>query len=235
MPVAAEDLHDVGEVLLALAVVGRYPLDRVGEQRAVERVAAGVELVDSPLRRRGVALLHDPQERTVSAAHDPPEAREIAPRGQHGDGVASLVVRVDELLQGRTAQQRHVPVGDDDRARHRSHGLDNHPHGMARAKLLILDDDVRMRRCLGGRRAHLLPRVPDDDHESLRRKVAGGGDRVPEQRTSRKRVQHLGSPGLHPGALACCEDHNRGRGSFAHEQRISSGIGPNTCRGHLPP
>ena len=179
--------------------------------------AARVELVDGPLRCRGVALLDDPQERTVGVAHDPPETREIAPRGQHGDSVPSLVVRVDELLQGRTAQQRHVPVGDDDSARHRADGLDDHPHSVARAKLLPLNDDVRVWCRLGDRRAHLLPRVADHDHEPLRRKVAPCLDRVPEQRTSRKCVQHLRGTGLHPGALACCEDHYRGRGSFAHE------------------
>ena len=216
MPVAAQDLHDVGEVLLVLAVVGRHPLDGVGEQRAVEGVAPGVELIDGALGLGRVALLDDPQEGAVGVAHDPPETREVAPRGQHGDRVARRLVPARQFAERLPAQQRHVTVGHDDRACQGANGLDDHPHGVPGAKLLLLDDDVRPRYRGDGRRAHLFLGVPDHDREPLGGEVARGRERVPEQGPPAQRVQHLGGAGLHPGALAGGKHHNRGQGSFAH-------------------
>src|SRR5712691_8046036 len=62
--VAAKDRDDIGEVLLALGIVGRKPLHRVGQQVAVEGVHARVDLVDQPLPGAGVCFLDDPGERS---------------------------------------------------------------------------------------------------------------------------------------------------------------------------
>ena len=143
VPVAAQDPHHVGQVLLLLGVVGRHPFDRVREQRAVEGVAARVVLVDGELRRGGVALLHDAEERPVGVPHDPPVARRVTGGGQHRDGVAARVVNVHELAQRLAAQQRHVPVRDDDGAAEVAKRLGDHPHRVPGAELLVLDDDQR--------------------------------------------------------------------------------------------
>ena len=202
----------------ALLVVGRHPLDRVGQQRAVEGVAAGVVLVDGPLGGRGVALLDDAQERPGRVAHDPPVAGGVTARGQHGDRVARRLVRVDQLAQRLAAQQRHVAVADDHGAGDGADRLQHHPHRVAGAELLVLHHDVSLGRGGQGSRGDLLPRVPDDHDQPLRGQLLRRGQRVPEQRPAAQRVQDLGGAGLHPGALAGGEDHHCGRGSFAHAQ-----------------
>ena len=200
-----------------LAVVRGHALDRVSEQSAVEGVAPGVELIDLALRRRGVALLDYPQERAVRITDDPAEAGKVTSRGQHGHGVGGRHVAAGKIVQRFAAQQRHVAVGDHYRARHRADGLSDHPDCVAGAELLLLDDDGRLRGRRGDRSAHLLLHVPHHDHEPLRVKFRRRCDRVPEQRAPGKRVQHLRGTGLHALALAGGEDHDCGRGSFAHE------------------
>ena len=52
--------HDVGEVVLALGVVGRDAPEGGGDDTAPEAVDRHRHLVDGPLLRVGVDLLHDP-------------------------------------------------------------------------------------------------------------------------------------------------------------------------------
>ena len=49
VPGLAQDRQDVGEVLLALALSVRTLPERVGQERPVEGVDAGVDLADRPL------------------------------------------------------------------------------------------------------------------------------------------------------------------------------------------
>jgi hypothetical protein len=58
----------------------------------------------------------------------------------------------------------------------------------------------------------LFGAVTDDDGDGTRRQRAGGIDHVRDQRTSRKRVQHLGQRGVHALALSGSEDHDVERG-----------------------
>ena len=109
--VATQDRHHVGEVLLALGVAGRDPLDRVGQQRTVKRVAAGIDLVDGSLLRRRVGVLDDLGQQAAAVPDDPAVPGRVAdPGGQHGDGVSRRGVLPDErgerLAPGAAACRR---------------------------------------------------------------------------------------------------------------------------------
>src|SRR5579875_2208468 len=98
--VTAQDDHHVGQVLLTLRVAGRHPLDRVGEQGAVERVAAGVDLVDPALLLGGVRLLDDLGHGTGGVPDDAAVAGRVAgPGGQHGHDVAGGLVLAGQRVQ----------------------------------------------------------------------------------------------------------------------------------------
>ena len=58
-PIGADDRDHVGQVELLLGVVGPQPAQRRAQHRDVERVDAGVDLLDGQLRRAGVGLLDD--------------------------------------------------------------------------------------------------------------------------------------------------------------------------------
>ena len=66
--VRAQDGRYVGEVLLARCVGGRHPLDRVGEQVAVEGEHAGADLGDRPLLGGGVGLLDDARHQALTSS-----------------------------------------------------------------------------------------------------------------------------------------------------------------------
>ncbi len=217
MAVAAQDRHHVGEVLLALRVVGHDPLDRVGQQRSVKGVAAGIDLVDRALLRRRVGVLDDVGQRAAVVPDDPPVAGRVAdPRGQHGDRVSRRVVLPGQRGERAGPEQRHVAAGHQHDAGHDAEGLDHHAHGVTGARLAVLHDDDRVRHVPGGLGPDLLPAVPGDDHRALRVELAGRREHVPEHAASAQRMQHLGNPRFHPGALACGEDYDSGRARFAH-------------------
>lgn len=65
------DGHDIGEVFLALGVVGAEAGEGVTQQCCVEGVDPGVDLGDRALGVGGVLLLDDPQDRSVRVPDDP--------------------------------------------------------------------------------------------------------------------------------------------------------------------
>lgn len=116
VPGLAQDPEDVGEVLLALAVVGPDLPERVGEQLAVEREHPGVDLTDRALRLGRVLVLHDGRHGPGGAVTDDPAVpggvRHLG--GQHGHGVAVGGVRGGELPERGPGEQRGVTADDDD-------------------------------------------------------------------------------------------------------------------------
>jgi len=82
-------------------------------------------------------------------------------------------MNVHELAQRLAAQQRHVPVCDDHGAAELANRLGDHPHRVPGAELLVLDDDQRSRRLASHLRAHLVPAMPDDDHDPFRVELTG--------------------------------------------------------------
>ena len=107
------DGDDVGEVLLALRVVGADVGQRVAQHVGVEGVDAGVDLGERALGVGGVLVLDDLLDPPAVAAHDPAVARRVGEVG--GDDrhrTAALGVGPGELDQGGAGEQRHVAAGD---------------------------------------------------------------------------------------------------------------------------
>src|SRR5699024_10839640 len=91
--VAPQDRQGVGDVLLALGVVGGQALHDLGQQGAVEGVHTGVDLVDRALLIGGVGVLDDAGHGAVGLPHDTAVAVCVGyARRQHGHGVALVLV-----------------------------------------------------------------------------------------------------------------------------------------------
>src|SRR5690606_41843471 len=103
----AGDAEHGGGVGLALGVVGGQLLQGVGEHGRVERVDAGVDLVDPVLLGGGVLLLDDAGDLAVGVPDDAAVAGGVVDdRREHGDGVAGPAVVGQQLFQGCAVQQR---------------------------------------------------------------------------------------------------------------------------------
>ena len=215
--VAAQDRHHVGEVLLALRVAGGDPLDHVGQQRAVEGVAAGIDLLDRPLGRGGVGFLDDLGQRAAVVPDDAPVPGRVRdPRGEHGHRVSGGGVLPDERGQRPGPEQRHVAVGHDHDARHDAESLGYHPDRVAGAGQPFLHDHAYAGHLPGGLGADLVPAVAGDDDEALWIELGRRRERMPEHAATAQRMQHLRNPRVHPGALACGKDNDSDRARFAH-------------------
>src|SRR5690606_17157850 len=87
--VATGDAENVGQVQLALGVVGGQAGETVGEHRGVEGVDTRVDLGDGPLGLVGVLVLDDAGDGAPGVAHDAAvTGRVVDHRGEHRDGVA---------------------------------------------------------------------------------------------------------------------------------------------------
>jgi hypothetical protein len=138
------------------------------------------------------------------------------PRGEHGHGISRRGVLLHQGPQRLGPEQRHVAVGDDDRAGHDAEVLDHHAHRVAGTEQLLLHHQADLRGQPRGLRADLLPAVPGHHDQPVRLKFAGRRERVPEHAAPAQAVQHLGNPGFHPGALACGQDNHSDGARFAH-------------------
>jgi hypothetical protein len=134
--------HDVGEIELLLRVVRRQRRDRLGEERHVRRVDAGVDLAHR-------ALVVGAQIAVLAHLEDPAAlAQYAAVTGRVGDdarreGERRGQARVVEGLRHRAelvgAEERDVSVEDQ-----RPHGIGGNggepdPRGVARSALTLLD------------------------------------------------------------------------------------------------
>ncbi len=211
--------HDVGEVVLALAVLGAQPAERRREQIAAEAVDRGVDLVDLELLGRGVTLLDDASDVAVAIATDASVARGIgeARREQRGRGTA-LTVLSDERGDGLAPQQRRVAGEHQEVARLVEVVVDEARHAdehrVARAALHDLLDEPDAK----GRRTELLHLLRDGlgavtDHHDGAIDVASaqGAQHVQQHRPTAQEMEGLRSRGPHACALTGCEHHGRQR------------------------
>ena len=112
---AAQHLDRVGEVVLALHVLGAQPAQRGCEQVATEAVDRGVDLVDRAFLVRRVGLLDDAIDAAVRVAQHPPVAVDVGRSGREDRGR-----RVGDPVLGRErgkslgTQQRRVAGHDDE-------------------------------------------------------------------------------------------------------------------------
>ena len=193
----------VGQVELPLVVVRAQLGQGVHEHLAVEGVDAGVDLVDGQLIRGGVAVLHDPGDRAVLGANDPPVPRGVGDPGrQDGRRVAVRLVLGHQLGQGRAGEQGDIAIGDHDRAAADVTGrLQRALHGVPGAQLLVLHGRAHMRGDRRQVRGHGVTPVPDDHHEPVGAQDVCGGHRMPHEAASADLVEHLGGGRAHPLAL----------------------------------
>src|SRR5690606_2602622 len=110
--VGACDAEHIGEVQLALGVVGGQPGQRGGEHVRGERVHPRVDLGDPQLLGVGVLVFHDADHVTRVITHDPAVPGGVVhDGGQYRHGVVPLVMRGQQGRQRVGVQQRNVPVG----------------------------------------------------------------------------------------------------------------------------
>jgi hypothetical protein len=100
-PVADQDPHDVGQILLALSIVGGQPAERVAQRRLVERVHSSRELADGEFRVGSVLLLDDPRDVVPIAKDSAVPRRVVEEAREHGCGGAAATMLSEQGQQAR--------------------------------------------------------------------------------------------------------------------------------------
>ena len=109
--------EDVGQVDLALVVVGSYVGEGFAQVVSVECVDTSVDFVDEGLFFGGVTLLDNGGHATAGIANNATVARGIIDaRGQDGDDICLFDMGIDEVFQSLGAQHGNVAGGDDNNA-----------------------------------------------------------------------------------------------------------------------
>ena len=112
----------------------------------------------------------------------------------------------DQFRKRSAADERHIAVQHQHRVfvgnqAHRLH------HRVARAQLIRLQNPFD--RLLVQRRLHLRAAVPVYDVDIAGIERARGADDMLQQRFARQWLQHFRQIGVHPLALAGCQNHDR--------------------------
>ncbi len=209
--VGAEDRQRVGQVDLALGVVGRDPAQGVDHRAAGEGVDAGVDLLDRELLVGGVAGglgLDHALHAAVAVANDAAVAGGVVEdhrghRRRRAVGGVGLRERLDRL----GGDERDVAADDDD-AVGRGDLAGGGEDGVAGAARLLLDGE---RGAVGQQRLDRAVGAADD-HDLARPGGQGGVDRPADQGLPAEVVQSLGHLRLHPRALPRGEDDDDGTG-----------------------
>ena len=214
--VGAGDPEHIGEVHLALGVVGADAGEGVAQHRDVEGVDAGVDLVDLALLRGGVLVLDDAEHlAAVLAAQDAAVAGGVGhPGGEHGHGGAGALVLGDQLTQGRGIQQRHVPVGDQHGALGGGDPLEPALDGASGAWDVVLIGDGDLGIVLGEVGGDAVALVPQHHHQLAGAGALGGVDGVHQERAAPDLVHDLGGAGLHSRPGPGGQDDDSGGGGF---------------------
>ena len=145
--VFTHDAEHVGQVHLALCVIGRYAGKRGTQFVRRERVDAGVDLVDESLFVGRVLVFDDARDVAVLITHDASVTCWVVDRcGQDGRRVAFGFVALNEFGQKLRGQQRNVAVGYEHGAFVEVvHRFKANLDGAAGAWDLVLVDDAHVR------------------------------------------------------------------------------------------
>ena len=206
LAVALQDRGDLGEVVLAVRIVGGELID-AGEQFGdVEGVDAGVDLADLLLLAAELLLLDDGFDlvgdaAVDDAAHDASVAEGIGRLGgEDGHGGRAGDVEIAHAGDGLRADERHVAAEHEDVIVGGQRFAALH-QGVSGAALLALFDEPGAER--GDLGADALGLMADDAEDiGGRDDLAGGADDMAEQWASGDLVQHLGQLRLEARALA---------------------------------
>ena len=225
-PVGDGTADDVGEVQLALDVVGVEACDRVGEEPAVDGEDAAVHLADHAFGVVGVSVLADGRDGRGVVAHDAAVPARVVELGrQDRDHVAGGAMVVEQLTDRLGGQERHVAIRDQHGAfGSRAQRLERDLDGVAGSALVLLHGQHDLWIDLGDRRRHLVAVVPDDGHGARDAGLADGDQRVRDHAAPGQLVEHLGALRSHPRARARGEDD--GGDLFAHSSPCARGLAP---------
>ena len=193
----------VGEVVLALAVVGRQPRQPALQWIGLGGDDAGVDGADAALLVVGIAMLDDRRDLALFVADDAAVTGRILRLGHQ---YPQQALRIQQPAQGLGPGQRHVAVqhqhvhrfGDPGQGLlHRMAGAQ--PLGLFIPGQVVLPSEGR---------THRLTAVAIDHVDTRWLQRACGVDHMGEHRPPAHRLQHLGQRRFHPLALAGSEDHH---------------------------
>ena len=106
-------LQCVGQIELALGVIGFEAGDGLDQYGGLEHIDGGVHFLHGQFAAVGVFLLDDAQHVALTVTDDAAVAgRIIKHGGEHGGAVSGCGVEFDQFAQRLTIQQRHVRGGD---------------------------------------------------------------------------------------------------------------------------
>ena len=217
MPGLCQHLDHIGQVELALGVVGLHPPERGRQQVPSEHEDPGVDLVDEELVGCCVGLLDDAGHPVVLA--DPQDASVaggiLHPCRQDRAGRAALSMAVHQRPDRLLAQQRRVS------------GEDEHVVLLAVVQVVVGQSCQADRHCVAGAPLHPLLDEPEPQPGTVLRELLGDPLRsVPHHHDrafelfGRQRVEHVEDHGpaaeqvqrlwsgrAHPAALPGSEDH----------------------------
>ena len=198
--------HHIGEIVLALCIVGGEPRRPAAERRGGGGDDPGVDLAYRTLGGTRVPVLHDSDYAAFGIASHPA----IAVRAIHGDGEEGELVRAalgHEAAKRGGLKARHIAVEDEDRAPVGDSGKRPRERIPGAEGPGLLDPVERGR--IGpesglNRGTNRFAPVDDVDRGGL--DLAGGRNHPGEERASRCRLEDLRKARAHPLALAGRED-----------------------------
>ena len=99
----------VGQVELALSIVGFEVGDRFSQQFGVEHVDGRVHFMHGQFATVGVLLFHNAQHVAFAVADDAAIAGRIVKNGgEHGGAIAALLMEGEQVVQRVGVKQRHI-------------------------------------------------------------------------------------------------------------------------------
>ena len=181
----------VGEVLLALGVVGGDVGQRVAQHGGVEGVDAGVDLADVAFGVRGVLVFADAGDGSVRGAEDAAVAGGVVQDGgEDGDGVAVRLVGGDQFGEQLPGEERDVAVGDHDGSAERRRWASSASRAASTARPVPGTSSWSTIRASGSRAAMCEATRSRSCRTTrascLRADGAGGGERVARRASGRR-------------------------------------------------
>ena len=192
---------DIGEIQLALAIVGAQVREPVAQCGGIGGEDAAVDGADETLRVIGIAMLDNGTDAAFGIAHDAAVAGGVIEVcHQHGQSG----VEAEQMAQGGRADQRHVAV-QHQHARAIGDGRHGLLHGVAGAALLALLGPLQIA-LLCERGLHLLAGVTVHDVDNGGFERPRSGHHVRQHRLAGNGLQHLGTHRLHALAFTGSKD-----------------------------
>ena len=203
----------VGQVELALSIVGFEVGDRFSQQFSVEHVDGRVHFMHGQFATVGVLLFYNAQHVAFAVADDAAIASRIVKNGgEHSGTIAALLMEGKQLVQRVGVEQRHIRSCDQHRAVKTAlllqlrHGA---LHGSSGAGNVILVDNGDTLIVGAGRFGDSFRLVVHDHGQRFRVERCHGIHHTVQKRLSSQSVQHFRLVGTHAGTLTR-RKNNRG-------------------------